>query len=48
MRWDTIEKIIQFRPLALVISKDQVCPEDLRRLSRGKRHAAVDLATARP
>ena len=31
MRWETIEKIIQFRPLALVISKDQVCPEDLRR-----------------
>ncbi|MGY3265357.1 MULTISPECIES: HPr(Ser) kinase/phosphatase [unclassified Lysobacter] len=29
-RWETIEKIIQFRPLALVISKDQRCPEDLR------------------
>lgn len=30
LRWETIEKIMQFRPLALVISKDQVCPEDLR------------------
>lgn len=30
LRWETIEKIVQFRPLALVISKDQRCPEDLR------------------
>ncbi|MBO9718480.1 MAG: HPr kinase/phosphorylase [Pseudoxanthomonas sp.] len=30
LRWETIEKIIQFRPLALVISKNQSCPEDLR------------------
>jgi len=30
MRWETIEKIIQYRPLALVISKEQACPEDLR------------------
>jgi HPr kinase/phosphorylase len=29
-RWETIEKIIQYRPLAMVISKDQSCPEDLR------------------
>lgn len=29
-RWETIEKIMQFRPLALVISKSQPCPEDLR------------------
>lgn len=29
-RWEIIEKIIQFRPLALVISKNQPCPEDLR------------------
>jgi HPr kinase/phosphorylase len=29
-RWETIERIIQFRPLALVVSKDQACPEDLR------------------
>ena len=29
-RWETIQKIVQFRPLALVISKDQACPEDLR------------------
>lgn len=30
-RWETIEKMIQFRPLAMVISKNQACPEDLRR-----------------
>ena len=30
LRWKTIEKIMQFRPLALVISKNQPCPEDLR------------------
>ena len=30
LRWETIEKIVQFRPLALVISKNQSCPEDLR------------------
>lgn len=29
LRWETIEKIMQFRPLALVISKNQRCPEDL-------------------
>ena len=29
-RWETIQKIMHFRPLALVISKDQTCPEDLR------------------
>ncbi|HEU4773853.1 MAG TPA: HPr(Ser) kinase/phosphatase [Lysobacter sp.] len=28
-RWETIEKIMQFRPLALVISKGQDCPADL-------------------
>ena len=28
-RWETLEKIIQFRPLALVISKDQASPADL-------------------
>ncbi len=30
LRRETIEKITQYRPLALVISKDQRCPEDLR------------------
>ena len=30
LRWETLEKIVQDRPLALVISKDQPCPEDLR------------------
>lgn len=29
-RWETIEKIIQARPLALVITKNLPCPEDLR------------------
>ena len=29
-RWETIQKIIGFRPLAVVISKNQSCPEDLR------------------
>lgn len=29
-RWETIEKIMQFRPLALVISKNQSCPADLQ------------------
>ncbi|HET7655851.1 MAG TPA: HPr(Ser) kinase/phosphatase [Luteimonas sp.] len=30
LRWETIQKIMHFNPLALVISKDQACPEDLR------------------
>lgn len=30
LRWETIERMMQYRPLALVISKDQPCPEDLR------------------
>jgi HPr kinase/phosphorylase len=29
-RWETIARIIEFGPLALVISKDQPCPTDLR------------------
>ncbi|MBS7456743.1 HPr(Ser) kinase/phosphatase [Coralloluteibacterium stylophorae] len=29
-RWETIEKIFQFRPLAIVISKNQACPSDLQ------------------
>lgn len=29
-RWETIQKIMDVRPLALVISKGQACPEDLR------------------
>src|SRR5690606_25564699 len=28
-RWETIERIMQLRPLALVISKGQACPADL-------------------
>ncbi len=30
LRWETIQKIIGFRPLALVVSKSQPCPDDLR------------------
>ncbi|HWI24283.1 MAG TPA: HPr(Ser) kinase/phosphatase [Lysobacter sp.] len=30
-RWEVVQKIIDARPLALVISKDQACPEDLRK-----------------
>lgn len=30
LRWETIHKIIDSRPLALVISKSQDCPDDLR------------------
>jgi HPr kinase/phosphorylase len=29
-RWETLEKIMGFRPLALVISQSQTCPTDLR------------------
>ncbi len=29
-RWETLEKIVGFRPMALVISQDQTCPPDLR------------------
>ena len=33
MRWETLERILQYRPLALVVSKDQSCPEDLRKMA---------------
>lgn len=29
-RWETLQKIVDFRPLALVITRDQGCPTDLR------------------
>ena len=29
-RWEIIQRVINYRPLALVISKNQPCPEDLR------------------
>src|SRR4249919_235117 len=29
-RWETLEKIIGFAPMALVITQDQLCPPDLR------------------
>ena len=29
-RWETIQRLINYRPLALVISKNQPCPDDLR------------------
>lgn len=30
LRWETIQRLTQSRPLALVVSKDQHCPDDLR------------------
>mgnify|MGYP002621958333 CR=1 FL=1 len=30
LRWETLQKIVSFKPLALVISKNQSCPGDLR------------------
>jgi HPr kinase/phosphorylase len=30
MRWETLEKIMSFQPMALVITQDQPCPTDLR------------------
>ena len=41
-RWDTIVKIIDYRPLALVISKNQTCAASPRKatLRCGPRHAA--------
>ena len=33
LRWETIERLLQYRPLAMVISKDQSCPEDLREMA---------------
>lgn len=29
-RWETLQKIVNFRPLALIVSKGQTCPTDLR------------------
>ena len=29
-RWETIQKVMDFRPLAVVLSKNQDCPDDLR------------------
>ncbi|MBS0457494.1 MAG: HPr(Ser) kinase/phosphatase [Proteobacteria bacterium] len=30
LRWETLQKIVNFSPLALIISKGQACPPDLR------------------
>ena len=30
LRWRTIERLFQYRPLAMIITKNQYCPEDLR------------------
>lgn len=30
LRWETIHKLMAFRPLALVITRNQTCPDDLR------------------
>lgn len=32
-RWETIERLLQYRPLAMAISKGQPCPEDLREMA---------------
>jgi len=32
-RWETLEKIIGFAPMALVVSQNQVCPPDLRSIA---------------
>ncbi|MEO7251164.1 MAG: HPr(Ser) kinase/phosphatase, partial [Arenimonas sp.] len=32
-RWETLEKIMGFTPMALVISQNQVCPADLRAIA---------------
>jgi HPr kinase/phosphorylase len=32
-RWETLEKIMGFNPMALVISQNQVCPTDLRSIA---------------
>lgn len=32
-RWETLEKILQFGPLALLVSKNQPCPEDLEEMA---------------
>ncbi|MCD9029276.1 HPr(Ser) kinase/phosphatase [Luteimonas sp. BDR2-5] len=37
LRWETIERVMQYGPLALVISKDQPCPEDLREAAEESR-----------
>ncbi len=29
-RWETLQKIVDFKPLALIITRNQSCPEDLR------------------
>ena len=47
-RWETLEKIMRLRPLALVISQDQPCPTDLRGIAEETGTAAVGLAEARP
>jgi HPr kinase/phosphorylase len=32
-RWETLQKVCDFRPLALVITRDQGCPSDLREIA---------------
>ncbi|MEO8742089.1 MAG: HPr(Ser) kinase/phosphatase [Lysobacteraceae bacterium] len=39
LRWETLQKIVNYSPLAMIISKDQPCPADLR-------EAAEDSGTA--
>ncbi len=44
-RWEMIEKIMGFHPTALIVTKDQAVPADLRDAANESRHA--DLASAR-
>src|SRR3546814_10213627 len=42
-RWEIIERLMRYRPLALVVSKDQRCPDDLVEAaeeSRSEKHTS--------
>ena len=57
-RWDVLEKMMDVRPLALVVSKDQRVPEDMRIMAeetdtpvwasprRGETHSGVSVSSA--
>ena len=46
-RWETIEKIMQSHPLALVLTRNQACPEDLR-AAADESGTPLAVAQARP
>ena len=45
-RWETLEKIMGFAPMALVISQNQLCPADLRSIA-DETHTAVWVSSRR-